>query len=289
VDLNGWDLAGAATRALAYMATLSAGGATYFLNYAGTLLTDPQSRRVRGAIGVSCLIAVVASVAQLASSVASMGESVSALWDPALTGMVLYSHAGTALALRLVGLGVLGIALKMGPAVRGAALSSATLAVISFAAVGHVHALPALWPTLLLALHLICAAFWLGALWPLRRVALDGALAQTAALAERFGFLALTAVPLLLLAGVAMASQLLEAVSDLWRTQYGALLAAKIGVVALLLSIAAFNKLKLTPALKRGEMPALRSLRRSISLEMGFGFLILIVTATFTTFTGPGG
>ncbi len=71
-------------------------------------------------------------------------------------------------------------------------------------------------------------------------------------------------------------------------SRYGRLVSLKLGLVILLLAFAAFNKLRLTPRLLAADESAVRALRRSIKAEMLIAGLILLVTATFTTITGPG-
>jgi putative copper resistance protein D len=61
----------------------------------------------------------------------------------------------------------------------------------------------------------------------------------------------------------------------------------KLALVAGLLSLAAFNKIRLTPRLSAGDTGAARSLERSIYAEMVLAALILLVTATITTLIGP--
>jgi putative copper export protein len=73
----------------------------------------------------------------------------------------------------------------------------------------------------------------------------------------------------------------------LWSSSYGRYLVLKLAVVACLVGLAGFNKLRLTPRLKAGDLRALRSLRRSIRAELILGLLILIITAALTTLTGP--
>jgi putative copper export protein len=72
-----------------------------------------------------------------------------------------------------------------------------------------------------------------------------------------------------------------------WSSDYGRLLATKLVAVILLLSIAAMNKLYLTPRLLLGDAGAAGALRRSIKAEMVLGGLVLLITAAFTTITGP--
>jgi len=160
------------------------------------------------------------------------------------------------------------------------------MASTSFAWVGHIHASPNLLPSLVLSLHLVCAAFWLGALAPLLIVAHQGD-SQIAMVAARFGKLALALVGILLLAGAGILWTLIASAAAFWCSAYGEMMAIKLLTVALLLSIAAANKLYLTPRLLNRDAGATRLLRRSILAEILCGTLILFITAAFTTITGP--
>jgi putative copper resistance protein D len=103
----------------------------------------------------------------------------------------------------------------------------------------------------------------------------------------RFGRLGLFAVGGLLAAGLCVLSILLGGVAELWSSAYGRCITLKLGLVACLLCMAAFNKLRLTPRLLSGDPAAVRILRASIRVEMSLGGLILAVTATLTTSLGP--
>jgi putative copper export protein len=80
---------------------------------------------------------------------------------------------------------------------------------------------------------------------------------------------------------------LLGDVAQLWSSDYGRIALSKLGLVAVLLCFAAFNKLRLTPRLLAGEARAVRTLRSSLEWELLFGVLILAATATLTTIGGP--
>ena len=142
-------------------------------------------------------------------------------------------------------------------------------------------------PVLLLSVHLLGVAFWLGALVPLLIVARDGDLPRTAAAAARFGAAAIFVVGGLMAAGLGLLWMLLGGVTALWGSAYGRYVMFKLAFVAGLLCLAAFNKLRLTPRLRGGDARAARSLRTSIRLELLLGMLILAATATLTTLTGP--
>jgi putative copper resistance protein D len=104
--------------------------------------------------------------------------------------------------------------------------------------------------------------------------------------AARFGRWAVGVVVLLLCAGASLLWTLMSA-APFWSSDYGRMMAIKLLLVAALLGVAGVNKLYLTPRLLQGQSKALLQFRRTVQMEMIFGALILLVTATFTTLTGP--
>jgi copper resistance protein D len=288
VELSGWDAAAAFAKAVTYAATLGAAGAIFFLSYSGNLLLEPQRSRIRRLIGLALLAAALVSCARIPLSAASMSGDVAGMFDGDFARMILGAGEGRATGMRMVGLALAAFAISGNPRHRLPALMGAALASISFAGVGHVHALlPNTAPALLLCLHLLCAAFWLGALAPLLIVARDGNDPQIAALAARFGKLALAVVVLLLSAGAALLWTLIGSATPFWNSDYGRMMAIKLLIVATLLSIAALNKLYLTPRLLNRHAKAVIQFRRTLRTELVIGALILLTTATLTTVTGP--
>ena len=94
-------------------------------------------------------------------------------------------------------------------------------------------------------------------------------------------------MPLLALAGVLLALTLLPDLAAL-RRPYGLLLCSKVALFAVLLTLAGFNRLRVTPALVRGESSAPVRLRGTLTAEYLLLALVLIVTATMTGFYSPG-
>jgi putative copper export protein len=88
-------------------------------------------------------------------------------------------------------------------------------------------------------------------------------------------------------AGAVLLWLLLGGFGALWGSAYGRCAMLKLALVACLLSLAAFNKWRLTPRLAAGDALALKALRLSICVEMILGAAILGVTAALTTLTGP--
>jgi putative copper export protein len=72
----------------------------------------------------------------------------------------------------------------------------------------------------------------------------------------------------------------LEHLSALWQSAYGQVLLLKLALVTITLTIGAYNFRRVQPRLVN-EGGAAR-LRPSAMLELGFGFLILIVTGFLT-------
>lgn len=203
--------------------------------------------------------------------------------DPMMLGFVWDSPLGTAAIWR--GIGELAILAILVPRIgQWIALAGTVAVAISYAQVGHALGEPRVFLTIMLVLHLLAAAFWVGALVPLRRAAFSS---DGADLLHHFGNVAAFGVAVLIIAGTALAWLLAGSVTALFGTAYGLGLLLKVAIVAVLLIFAAFNKLRLVRAL-RAEIPgAANALRRSIAMEMLAVVLILLATATLTSVTTP--
>jgi copper resistance protein D len=288
MEVNGWDVAAALAKAVTYAATLGAAGAVFFTLYCGTLLRDPQRGLIRRLIGILVGVAAAASVLRILLLAGSMSGEMSGMVDTAFAGMILHAGEGRASGVRLVGLALMLFVLSKNPVYRGPAILGAIASTTSFAWVGHVHGMVRnTAPSVLMCLHLLCAAFWLGALPPLLIIATGANEPQIAAAAARFGKLALRVVAVLLAAGASLLFMLIGSAAQFWASDYGRMMAIKLLAVAALLGRAAWNKLALTPRLLRGDARAVVQFRRSVLAEMGVGALILLITAAFTTLTGP--
>ena len=203
--------------------------------------------------------------------------------DSMMLGFVWESPLGTAAIWR--GIGEFAILAILIPRVgQWIALAGSLAVAVSFSQVGHALGEPRAALASLLVLHLLAAAFWVGALIPLRRAALTPAGAN---ILHHFGNIAAFGVAILILAGTMLAWLLSGSVAALFGTAYGLGLLFKVASVAVLLSLAAFNKLRLVPALRAEKPGSMHALRRSISTEILAVALILLATATITTVTTP--
>ncbi len=210
--------------------------------------------------------------------------------DPEMLGLLWQTPVGDALVYRLVGAALILVGLSVPRFGDWIALLGGAVALWSFAQIGHVPELEGFGPQLLLFLHLFSVAFWVGILSPLRDLSrMPDHLKEAAELGHRFGQIAAWVVPVLLVAGIWMAWLLVGTLDGLLFTGYGQALLLKLGLVALLLTLAAANKLRFVPAMRGGQAKAARHLARSIEVEAMILFAILTTTATLTSVLTPPG
>ncbi|GIT93369.1 hypothetical protein JANAI62_37960 [Jannaschia pagri] len=271
-------------KAIGYGAALVAMGGVLFSTVFATRADAPALRTARQlAVGAALVgLAVLALRFGIrAARISGMGFEGAA--DPMMLGFVWDSPLGTAAIWR--GAGDLAILAILVPRIgHWIALGGSVAVAISFTQVGHALGEPRAALAVLLVLHLLAAAFWVGALAPLRRTAF---LPIGADLLHHFGKIAVFGVAVLVIAGTALAYLLSGSLAALFGTAYGLGLLLKVGVVSALLGLAALNKVRLVPALRAGKPGTADALRRSISLEMLAVALILLATAMITTVTTP--
>ena len=308
--IDGWALLAIAAKALGYAAALLAmGGPLFLLAFAAggeaaprargaTARAGPATRAARPPLVASDLARLVRRLAAAAALVGLLvltvrfgiraarisGMGVDAMTDPTMLGFVWDSPLGSAAVWRSAGEAlVLAILL---PGITGLGLASvgAVLIAASYSLVGHSLGDPRWALAVLLIVHLLAAAYWIGALVPLRRAAASPA---GAALLRRFGLIASGTVALLIAVGASFAWLLSGSLGALLGTAYGWTLLLKVALVSGLLGLAALNKLRLVPALERCDATAAPALRRSIAWEIALVAVILLLTATLTTITVP--
>ena len=193
------------------------------------------------------------------------------------------------------------------PILRLSAAGSLILLGAAVANSGHAGTAPPQWLSRpAIALHVMAAAAWLGALVPLAR-GLRQRLARTAApeahgpadraltipaapgdlrALARFSRWISPVVALLVLSGLVLVLLQLDRPADLWRTPYGWVLSAKLVLVLALLALAAGNRWRLTTPTLAGDTRAARSLLRAIKAEILLAVLILGVVSLWR-FTPP--
>jgi len=274
-------------RALSFVLLFQTAGVAIFVAIFGHRLASSQILVRR--LGQAAAIAGVVLVgAHFALEAARMAGDMSGMWDPELQGMAWNSPARAALICRMLGLLLIALGLQ-GVSVGSTivAVVGAVLSIGAFALTGHTSVNPhrgAL--AALLMLHLFIVAFWFGALWPLYVATLRESPTRAGDLIERFTAMATWLVPVILVAGTAMAVLLLPNASAL-SEPYGELLIAKVVGFALLMGLAAANKWRLGPALVTGTAQSGRWFRRSLATEYILIATVLTITAVMTSFFSP--
>jgi putative copper resistance protein D len=272
-----WGLAAIITKFALYLGVLTATGTVL----AALMFRLNQFRGIALTFGG---IALIATLVGFSLRGANLTGDASGLMDLEMLGLLWSTPVGTAIALRLFGLGVLIVGLFMA---RGGIVLSAlggVVAVWSFGHIGHISDRGSAVLDVALTLHLITVALWIGILTPLQRLARETATyAEAAKVGHRFGLVASFTVPALIVAGGYMSYTLVGSIAALIQTGYGQALVIKVLLVAVLLGLAAANKLRFMPRLKVGDASAAKHLTKSISIEWVVVVLVLAVTAVLTS------
>jgi copper resistance protein D len=191
---------------------------------------------------------------------------------------------------RLVLALLLGL-LILWPATRAFQLAAALALIASPALVGQAGATPGTAGNFHLIsdmVHLLAAGAWLGGLpafalllWRTRRMAEPTWHDFVIRVTRRFSVLGILSVGALLTSGLINSWNLLSSPRDLVATDYGRLIALKIGLFAAMVAIATVNRFYLTPRLP--EPGSFRSLQRNSLGEVCLGLCVLFFVGVLGT------
>lgn len=209
-----------------------------------------------------------------------------AAFDTATLSAVFLSSVGAAMCLQIAGAGLLLTGTTSDDSAGATQLSNAMVVTASFAFSGHAAA-NGFTTGIVAFLHVSLAAWWVGSLWVLRDACSGKESTAVAALLSRFSAIAFGLVGGLVIAGLLLIGALVEFDRDPWLSGYGQLLAVKIGIALVALTLAMYNKFRLTPRLQMGDLRAPHELRRMIGAELVCIALVLATTAILTTYTSP--
>lgn len=285
-ELTSWDIWAIASKLIVYVGCFLAIGLTLYC-LATPQLKAEVVKRLKRIVVLSALIAIAASLAQIGVQAGRLlDEGLAGILDPEMLELVKDGPLGTSVVLRVLGLIVLiAFALSI-PVAWLFGLLGSVLTAAGFSFVGHGTSEPRLLMGILVTIHLLGISFWIGALLPLRQACSEQFEFRAAGeLAHRFGQQASWVVGGLIIAGGILAYNILGSPEAVLTTQYGLTVVAKIAVVALLMALAAANKLRFVPAMRDGDAKAPLQLKKSIGWEMIAVGLILIITAVLTTIT----
>jgi putative copper resistance protein D len=133
--------------------------------------------------------------------------------------------------------------------------------------------------------HLLAAGGWLGGLVglvPLLRLAQQPQWQADAQVAlRRFSTVGHVVVAVVVVSGAVNTALIVGQVPTDWTSPYQALLAAKIGLVALMLVLAVVNRYLLVPAMTGNRSTALAAMRRSCLAEIALAVVVVALVAVF--------
>lgn len=279
--------AAAAARAVLTLALATALGACLV----PVLVTrSPPDRALRRGGLIAVALGGVAGIVQLgAQGLDLLSLPAMALLSPAPWLAVRASPLAETVVLAGLALGFAALALLQPEAARTMrrllALTAWALGAGSFATMGHVATVePEVFARAAMAVHGAALLFWMGALWPLLRLVgrPDVATALT-----RFSTLALPMVAALVLSGAALTGLHAGSPAALAGSGWGAILMAKLGLVAVLIGLALRNRMVLMPALATSVAGAAPRLSRAIRAEMLLGVAIVILASGFRLTPAP--
>ncbi len=278
-----WGIAAILAKLMLYIGFAGSTGIVIVNSLYSGLIT-PISLAMKRQAMVLAWLSLVATVVGFLLRGAALTGGLDGMFDPAMLGLLWQTSVGDVLVYRVVGAALILVGLSIPRFGHWVALVGGALALWSFAQIGHVPELESVGVQLLLVLHLLCVAFWLGIFSPLRRLALmPEHLTIAAELGHRFGQAAAMVVPALIVAGLWMAWLLAGNLQGLLFTGYGRALLFKVFLVGLLLILAAANKFRFVPAMQAGDATAAQHLARSIEIEALVVLVVLATTATLTT------
>ena len=305
-------------RAVHFAATLSVTGAVLFV----ALLAEPAFRTAddRGEVSarvrpwlsaiewVSLALVVVSGVAWLVIQSAQMGD---VTWFEAVSeGLVQTVLLGTGFGndwiVRTVLAALLVVTLAVARPARDSSCRANWLACVlavalagTLAWAGHAAGTPDALGVVHVAsdvLHLVAASAWVGALVPLA-IVISSALVHSDPAASavaretvlRFSTLGAVSVGTLVATGLVNSVVILGSLPALTGTNYGRLLLFKVALFLAMLSLAAFNRIRLTPIIRKDRYAApaaFERLRTNAFVEAVIGLVIIAVVGLLGT-TSP--
>lgn len=278
-----WGVASILAKLALYVGVTGSMGLILIGVFFAEVVAPLQGRLRSQAFGLAVLAVFAAVLAFMLRGAALTGD-LAGMTDPEMLGLLWTTPVGDVLVTRLVGSVMIMVGLFIPNVGHWIALAGGAIALWSFAQIGHIPEVNQTGIRVLLLLHLLGISFWIGVLGPLRSLSRQPEFHDRAAvLGHRFGQAASLIVPALIAAGLVMAWLILGNMSALVTTGYGQTLLAKLAFVAVVLALAAANKLRFIPAIQGGDAHAARHLARSIEIEAAVIFAAFAATATLTS------
>ena len=280
-----WAILAPLLKVLVYILSFLAVGTGLFIFHFRSLLSASTYSYCRKLVSRSSLTGSIVAPLLLLMTAGNIGGDLQSSVDPMMISIALSSKAGQSVLVVFLGflivffwisffhkqsflLGALGLALIL----------------LSFSLYGH-STINGFSSQLLIVLHLGAISFWVGSFLPLR-YSTRGKMEEENLfqVAHRFGVYAVYYIGLLLVSGLILGTILVGGIEQLLTSDYGKAFLLKLGFVIILLGLGALNKFRLVPKLENNNFSYAMKLRKSINIEIGILFIILVISSLLTTF-----
>lgn len=283
-----WSLAVAVNRWALYAGMLWVAGTALFLLLLGIegSLREDARQKARWASVLTALSYVLA--VGFGGADMQLG-GVDALWKPATWRSGLDSTLASSAVFGVISMALLYAGCMAGERRRhGVLIAGVVLAIGSFLVTGHAATAPPAWLMApVVGAHLLATAFWMGAFRPLLLSTRQLSAADSGALMQRFSNFAVPAVIVVLISGTAISLKQLGSPANLFNNDYGRVLLTKIILVFVIIGIAAYNKINLTPKLLANDVAGVSKIKRTITLELMLYAIVLSAASALTVTTPP--
>lgn len=290
------------------MDVLTAGQYLGLLVFAGlvffqvAVLREPRlPRRLQGLLRGAALVAVLSSILLVpASALRVVGAEAWSVVSPRSWLPAVLPAPGAAAILVTAAVSVVCLVLtrRVGHVGQGISLLCATLAVTAPVLVGHTQSVEPQWAMVLADVgHLLAAAFWAGGLAGLAlylpaigpRPGHDTDPLHAVGVTVRFSTFALVSTLLLAVSGTVMAVLIVETPQNLVGTGYGRALLVKLGVIAVVIALAAWNRHNLLRRIVPRPTVSMRwrALHRVLVVEASLLVAAVVITGILTN-SSPG-
>lgn len=308
--MNVWELASILSKFLIYAGMLSAiGGGLMVMScrQQPALVTLIARHYLMPALLTGLLATCLFFLVQI-GSVNQRG--LSGMFDPLIGSILVETEIGSALRWRLGGFMLAliclvavnwpGYPLRHNGVQRvcvALAVLAAACLMVSVAVQGHSSAVSWLAQTLV-GLHVLAIGAWAGALVPLSLMVHHSRALQVEPLyvadqLRQFGTYAAGMLLVMVASGLSLFWLLTDGFATLFSTLYGQLFLVKVLTVAAMMALGALHKFRWVPRVRHAaestpdDETALKVLGRSIRVETVLAVVVLMITASMTTITGP--
>jgi copper transport protein len=271
-------------RAIMFAGLFLGAGASGFRMVAPAL--PERAKRTTLAILPAGIVAVIASVPLQGLDL--LGRSLGDIANPEVWQAAMTSAYGASAAAALVAFSLAALAVGSSRSSLASWISVFSLAAIGLVASlsGHASAASPQWLTRpMVFIHVVSTAWWAGELLPLATALRLGQALSNPPLLRFSRFIPFVIVPLLV-SGVTLAVIQLGPPGPAWQSAYGLIFVAKLTLVAVLLSVAAFNRWGLTSRVVSGHALATRHLTHAIAVEIVL-IIAIVGLAAGWRFTPP--